>query len=90
VIKVEMHFLPDVYVTCEVCKGARFNEQTLEVKYKGYSISDVLNMTVEDALRLFENIPRIKEKLRVLNDVGLGYIELGRPPRPFPEERLRG
>ena len=77
IIKVEMHFLPDVYVTCEVCKGARFNEQTLEVKYRGYSISDVLNMTVEDALRLFENIPRIKEKLRVLNDVGLGYIELG-------------
>ena len=77
VIKVEMHFLPDVYVTCEVCHGARFNLQTLEVKYKGYSINDVLNMTVEEALGLFENIPRIREKLRVLNDVGLGYIELG-------------
>ncbi len=77
VIKVEMHFLPDVYVTCEVCKGARFNEQTLDVKYKGNSISDVLKMTVEDALVLFGNIPGIKEKLRVLNDVGLGYVELG-------------
>ena len=77
VIKVEMHFLPDVYVTCEVCHGARFNLQTLEVKYKGYSINDVLNMTVEEALKLFENIPRIREKLKVLNDVGLGYIELG-------------
>ncbi len=77
VIKVEMHFLPDVYVTCEVCKGARFNEQTLDVKYKGYSISDVLKMTVEDALVLFGNIPGIREKLRVLNEVGLGYVELG-------------
>ncbi|MFH1189828.1 MAG: excinuclease ABC subunit UvrA, partial [Candidatus Omnitrophota bacterium] len=76
-IKVEMHFLPDVYVTCEVCKGARFNQQTLEVQYKGHSINDVLTMTVEDALALFENIPRIKEKLRVLNDVGLCYVELG-------------
>lgn len=77
VIKVEMHFLPDVYVTCEVCRGARFNLQTLEVKYKGYSITDVLNMSVEEALNLFENIPRVKEKLQTLNDVGLGYIELG-------------
>ena len=77
VIKVEMHFLPDVYVTCEVCKGARFNQQTREVRYKGHSIDDVLNMTVEDALSLFSNIPRIKEKLRVLNEVGLGYVELG-------------
>ncbi|MDD4879897.1 MAG: excinuclease ABC subunit UvrA, partial [Candidatus Omnitrophica bacterium] len=77
VIKVEMHFLPDVYVTCEVCKGARFNQQTLEVLYKGHSINDVLKMTVEDALPLFANIPRIREKLQVLNDVGLGYIELG-------------
>ena len=77
VIKVEMHFLPDVYVTCEVCKGARFNQQTLEVQYKGHSINEVLKMTVEDALSLFANIPRIKEKLRVLNDVGLGYVELG-------------
>ncbi len=77
VIRVEMHFLPDVYVTCEVCRGARFNLQTLEVKYKGYSITDVLNMSVEEALTLFENIPRIREKSKVLNDVGLGYIELG-------------
>ncbi len=77
VIKVEMHFLPDVYVTCEVCKGARFNLQTLEVKYKGCSITDVLNMSVEEALEVFENIPRIREKLKTLNDVGLGYLELG-------------
>lgn len=76
-IKVEMHFLPDVYVTCEVCKGSRFNRQTLEVQYKGHSISDLLTMTVEDALSLFVNIPAIKEKLQVLNDVGLGYVELG-------------
>jgi excinuclease ABC subunit A len=77
VIKVEMHFLPDVYVTCEVCKGARFNQQTLEVRYKGHSINDVLKMPVEDALSVFANIPRVKEKLQVLNDVGLGYMELG-------------
>ncbi len=77
VIKVEMHFLPDVYVTCEVCKGARFNQQTLEVLYKGHSINDILKMTVEDALPVFTNIPRIREKLQVLNDVGLGYMELG-------------
>ncbi|MFH0771333.1 MAG: excinuclease ABC subunit UvrA [Candidatus Omnitrophota bacterium] len=77
VIKVEMHFLPDVYVSCEVCRGARFNQQTLEVKYKGYSINDILNMPAEEALILFENIPRVKEKLEVLNNVGLGYIELG-------------
>lgn len=77
VIKVEMHFLPDVYVTCEVCRGARFNLQTLEVKYKGYSITDVLNMSVEEALNVFANIPRIREKVETLNNVGLGYIELG-------------
>jgi len=75
--KIEMHFLPDVYVRCEVCKGERFNEQTLEVKYKGKSISDVLNMSVEQALGLFENIPKIKQILSTLNDVGLGYIQLG-------------
>jgi excinuclease ABC subunit A len=75
--KIEMHFLPDVYVRCEVCKGLRFNEQTLEVKYKGYSIADVLNMSVEEALLLFENIPQIKQILSTLNDVGLGYIQLG-------------
>ncbi|MDD5679980.1 MAG: excinuclease ABC subunit UvrA [Candidatus Omnitrophica bacterium] len=75
--KIEMHFLPDVYVTCEVCKGRRFNEQTLEVKYKGYSISDVLKMSVEQALDVFKNIPAIRNKLQTLHDVGLGYIKLG-------------
>jgi len=75
--RIEMHFLPDVYVRCEVCKGLRFNEQTLEVKYKGYSIADVLNMSVKDAMKLFENIPAIKQVLSTLNDVGLGYIQLG-------------
>ncbi|MCM8779066.1 MAG: excinuclease ABC subunit UvrA [Candidatus Omnitrophica bacterium] len=75
--KIEMHFLPDVYVVCDVCKGARFNEQTLEVKYKGKSIRDVLEMTVDEGMELFENIPRIKNKLQILYDVGLGYIQLG-------------
>ncbi|MBI2163233.1 MAG: excinuclease ABC subunit UvrA [candidate division NC10 bacterium] len=76
-IQIEMHFLPDVYVTCDVCKGRRYNRETLEVKYKGRSIADVLDMTVEEALRFFENVPRIKEKLQTLYDVGLGYIKLG-------------
>ncbi|MBI3990509.1 MAG: excinuclease ABC subunit UvrA [Candidatus Omnitrophica bacterium] len=75
--KIEMHFLPDVYVPCEVCKGSRFNEQTLQVKYKGKSISDVLKMTTEEALELFRNIPRLREKLETICEVGLGYIELG-------------
>ena len=75
--RIEMHFLPDVYVTCQSCKGARFNEQTLKIKYKGNSIADVLKMTVEEAQALFKNIPRIREKLNTLNDVGLGYIQLG-------------
>ncbi|MCK9604563.1 MAG: excinuclease ABC subunit UvrA [Candidatus Omnitrophica bacterium] len=75
--KIEMHFLPDVYVKCDVCKGRRFNEATLEVKYKGKSIADVLDMTVEEALGLFENIPKIKNTLSYLYDVGLGYIQLG-------------
>lgn len=75
--KIEMHFLPDVYVKCEVCKGSRFNEQTLEVKYKGFSISDILNMSVEQSLDIFKNIPPVKNKLQTLNDVGLGYIRLG-------------
>lgn len=75
--KIEMHFLPDVYVTCEECHGKRYNSETLEVKYKGKSINDVLEMTVEDALKLFENIPTIKNKLQTLYDVGLGYIKLG-------------
>jgi excinuclease ABC subunit A len=75
--KIEMHFLPDVYVQCEVCKGKRFNEQTLDVKYKGRSISDCLDMSVEEALALFEKIPAIRGKLKTLCDVGLGYIRLG-------------
>src|SRR3989442_150803 len=76
-VKVEMHFLPDVYVPCEVCKGRRYNRETLEVRYKGKSIADVLDMTVADALEFFENQPRIHAKLELLNDVGLGYIHLG-------------
>jgi excinuclease ABC subunit A len=75
--KIEMHFLPDIYVKCDVCKGRRFNQATLEVKYKGKSIADVLEMTVEEALNLFDNIPRIKNTLLTLYDVGLGYIQLG-------------
>ena len=77
--KIEMHFLPDVYVPCEVCKGKRYNRETLEVKYKGKNISDVLDMTVEEALEFFENIPKIKQKIQTLYDVGLGYIKLGQP-----------
>ncbi|MBX3174754.1 MAG: excinuclease ABC subunit UvrA [Gemmatimonadaceae bacterium] len=76
-VKIEMHFLPDVYVTCEQCRGKRYNRETLDVKFRGLSISEVLDMTVEDALQLFENQPRIHHKLAVLNDVGLGYIHLG-------------
>lgn len=76
-IKIEMHFLPDVYVPCEVCKGARYNRETLEVTYKGKTVSDVLHMSVEEALHFFENIPQIKRKLQTLYDVGLGYISLG-------------
>lgn len=75
--KIEMHFLPDIYVQCEICKGRRFNEQTLDVKYKGHSISDCLNMSVEESLNLFDNIPSIKNKLQTLYDVGLGYIKIG-------------
>jgi len=79
IIKIEMQFLSDVYVPCEVCKGKRYNRETLEVKYKGKNIDDILNMTVEEAVKFFENIPRIENKLRTLNDVGLGYIRLGQP-----------
>lgn len=79
IIKIEMHFLPDVYVPCEVCKGKRYNRETLEVKYKDKNIYDVLNMTVEEALTFFENVPSIKRKIQILYDVGLSYIRLGQP-----------
>ncbi len=79
IIKIEMHFLPDVYVPCEVCDGKRYNRETLEVKYKGKSIYDVLNMTVEEAVKFFENVPSIRNKIQTLYDVGLGYVKLGQP-----------
>ena len=77
--KIEMHFLPDIYVPCEVCKGKRYNRETLEVKYKGKTIADVLDMTVEEALKFFDKIPKIKIKIQTLSDVGLVYIKLGQP-----------
>ena len=79
ILKIEMHFLPDIYVPCEVCKGKRYNRETLEVKYKGKTISDVLEMTIEEALDFFSNVPKIKQKIQTLYDVGLGYIKLGQP-----------
>ncbi|OEF97830.1 excinuclease ABC subunit UvrA [Desulfuribacillus alkaliarsenatis] len=79
IIKIEMHFLPDVYVPCEICKGKRYNRETLEVKYKGKTVADILYMTVEDALEFFKNIPKIQRKLQTIYDVGLGYIRLGQP-----------
>ncbi|TYZ30802.1 excinuclease ABC subunit UvrA [Selenomonas caprae] len=79
ILKIEMHFLPDVYVPCEVCKGARYNRETLEVRYKGKTISDVLEMTIDEAVEFFQNVPRIARKLQVIQDVGLGYIKLGQP-----------
>ena len=79
ILKIEMHFLPDVYVPCEVCGGKRYNRETLEVKYKGKSIYDVLNMTVEEAMTFFEPVPSIRRKIETLYDVGLGYIRLGQP-----------
>ncbi|MDD4801822.1 MAG: excinuclease ABC subunit UvrA [Syntrophomonas sp.] len=79
IIKIEMHFLPDVYIPCEVCKGKRYNRETLEVKYKDKTIADVLNMTVDEGVEFFANIPRVERKLKVLQDVGLGYIKLGQP-----------
>ena len=79
IIKIEMHFLPDVYVPCEVCEGKRYNRETLEVKYKGKSIYDVLDMTVEEALDFFKNVPRIHNKIQTLYDVGLSYVKLGQP-----------
>ena len=78
-IKIEMHFLPDVYVPCEVCDGKRYNRETLEVRFKGKTIADVLDMPVEEALEFFEHIPKIKRRLQTLHDVGLGYIRLGQP-----------
>lgn len=79
IIKIEMHFLPDVYVPCEVCKGARYNHETLDVKYKGKSIADVLDMTIDEAVTFFQNVPRIYNKIQVLQDVGLGYVKMGQP-----------
>ncbi|MBO5515260.1 MAG: ATP-binding cassette domain-containing protein, partial [Schwartzia sp.] len=79
ILKIEMHFLPDVYVPCEVCKGARYNRETLEVKYKGKTISDVLDMTIDEAVEFFQNVPKVARKLQVIQDVGLGYIKLGQP-----------
>jgi excinuclease ABC subunit A len=76
-VKIEMHFLPDVFVPCDVCKGKRFNRETLEVRFRGLSIADVLDLTVEDACAVFENQPRIAQKLETLRDVGLGYVHLG-------------
>ena len=74
-----MHFLPDIYVPCEVCKGKRYNRETLEVRYKGKNIAEVLDMTVEDAMEFFKNLPRIRKKIETLYDVGLGYLKLGQP-----------
>ena len=79
IIKIEMHFLPDVYVPCEVCDGKRYNRETLEVKYKGKNIYDVLDMTVEEAVTFFDNVPSIRRKIETLNDVGLSYVKLGQP-----------
>lgn len=79
IIKIEMHFLPDIYVPCEVCKGKRYNRETLEIKYKGKSIHDVLEMSVDEGVQFFENIPKIKRKLKTLQEVGLGYIKIGQP-----------
>ncbi len=79
IIKIEMHFLPDVYVPCEVCQGRRYNRETLEVKYKGKSIYDVLDMTIEEAVKFFENVPSVRDKIQTMYDVGLGYVKLGQP-----------
>jgi excinuclease ABC subunit A len=78
-VQIEMHFLPDVYVPCEVCKGKRYNRETLEIHYKGKNVAEILEMTVEEALKFFEAVPSIRNKLETLNDVGMGYIHLGQP-----------
>src|SRR5260370_5881541 len=93
IIQIEMQFLPDVYVPCEVCHGTRYSREVQEVKFRGHSISDVLEMTVDEALDVFENVPSIKAKLRTLHDVGLGYIRLGQPATQLsggeePREKL--
>jgi excinuclease ABC subunit A len=82
-----MHFLPDVYVPCEVCKGKRYNRETLEIKFKGKSIYDVLEMTIEEALGFFENIPKIRRRIQTIYDVGLGYVRLGQPATTLPAAR---
>ena len=79
IIKIEMHFLPDVYVPCEVCKGKRYNRETLDIQYKGKNIYEVLELTVEEGINFFENVPKIKRKLEILKEVGLSYIKLGQP-----------
>ena len=79
IIKIEMHFLPDVYVPCEVCKGSRYNRETLEVRYKGKNIAEVLDMTIEEACQFFESLPKIHRKIKTLQEVGLGYLKLGQP-----------
>lgn len=90
IIKIEMHFLPDVYVTCEVCRGKRYNRETLEVQYKGKNIWDVLDMTVDQALKFFEPIPKIRGKLQTLADVGMGYIKLGQQATTLSGEKPNG
>ena len=85
-----MHFLPDIFVPCEVCKGRRYNRETLEVRYKGKNIADVLDMTVDEALDFFSALPKLKKRLQTLQDVGLGYVKLGNPPRSCPAARPSG
>ena len=89
IIKIEMHFLPDIYVPCEVCKGRRYNRETLQVKYKGKSIYDVLEMTVDEAVEFFSNMPKIYRKLKTLQEVGLGYIKLGQPATGGEAQRIK-
>jgi excinuclease ABC subunit A len=90
VLKIEMHFLPDVYVTCDVCHGARYNRETLEVKWKGLSIADVLDMTVEDAASAFAAVPAIRDKMAMLVEVGLGYVKVGQQATTCPAAKRSG